>query len=1573
MSGSNSPSVIVSAGQTISNLYVDGTTSGGGEILAGGTVIGAHIGGGPVIGITSPGAAYDPGGTVIAYGLITGAVLDTFYGNPVSSGTSGGVLILSGGGVAQNTTLGGYSNLLVSSGGFALNVSTGPATVADSGGQLFVYSGGSATNIYIDLEVTVSGGTISNTTIANGLFGADELLVTGSAHATNVYGDPAATSASYLIDWQFLSGGKADVNNFVYYNAGQIIQGGLAISNNFASGASQWVGGTGSAVGNVLSGGSEQVLQPGGTVISTTLLSGASAFINGGTTSDTTITNGGYEIAFGGTLDNTTLSPGGTLLALPGAVVNGLDNLGGAVINGGIITLAVSGSQSALNPISAVFPREAVDVLSYTPGPVLVQGLTIDGTQLAFETVNFVSGTSPVTLGVEPTTYIGSGGAANNVTTDGLLYVGGGGQVSNVLDDAVSDPTTTFHTVQVNQNTTELIYSTVPTQIIGTLTAGNGGIASNVNVNGGVFDILAGATVTNVIDGGFTYQWNDIEGVNGNSDVVSTGSATGIVNIAAGAVVTNNITVNTLGVLNVAGTDLGALVNGSATVNVYKGGVTSGTQIAGVYPSDSSENIYGTASGSVLTTFASETVFSGGVAIATQDKNNSQITVLNGGTIINAQEGLGQIYVSSGGVASNTQVLSYGVQNVSSGGLAINTNVGSGTEYIPGGTASGSYISGGSQSVDSGGKTFFDTITGAYATETVYSGTATSATVRAGAGLILYAGATSGVIVSSGGYESVAGGTDHTTKGIASATTVLYGGVLDIAGVAGVVSGALISSGGFLNGYTSGTAEDSTILSGGLAYFTSGAVGSNLVVASGGTLIEDDTPLYPAGTLTGILVQAGGTLEVTSASLLANVQGVVQAGGVVELGGITVSATSLTDSPFPTNVISGGLTMQAGTALDYAGPVIISGGVLTLSAGTAAYNVDNEYGGTLVIDAGATAFDFNINRNLVIDNGVIDSGPLPNLFGPQLTPYSEQIGGTITGTGSIVITGGSTLIEESANSITGGTSIGNGSTVNIAFDNAAGTGGFTFGQNAQLYLGYLDNNSTFANVLDGLTPGDQLKLTSIGAGGTPHLTLSGNILTVTDGSYTDSFILSASSVDNQFTVTNAPLGALVSVEALQISSGFTIGGGSIATSPTINAGGTATVASGGTVVTPVIAGGTLELGAGSAISGNIGFSGAGGRLVIDGSVPTNTITGFIPGDSIKLANVPYNPADQVVVNTPGVVTIETPGGNYNLNIAGAFVGETGFNVAGDLLLTQSALCFVRGTHILTPAGEVPVEHLNIGDEVVTRFGGVQTIKWLGRQSYDPRFIRHHHGKIPVRIATGALGAGLPRRDLLISPGHSILLNGTLLLGFTLVNGVTITQSPPAEIVDYYQIDLFTHDCVLAEGTWAETYADAPGLRGQFHNAAEFAALYPHHAGPSELQLCAPRPQEGPALAAALKPVVRRAAAGLRPGPVHGYIDRLSPCLIGGWAQDPAHPQLAVTLEIRCRGKILGRVMACDYRGDLEEAKLGLGRCAFSFTPRAPLSAQDLAGISVHAIGALFPLALSDSLAPAGQGRKTARF
>jgi len=313
------------------------------------------------------------------------------------------------------------------------------------------------------------------------------------------------------------------------------------------------------------------------------------------------------------------------------------------------------------------------------------------------------------------------------------------------------------------------------------------------------------------------------------------------------------------------------------------------------------------------------------------------------------------------------------------------------------------------------------------------------------------------------------------------------------------------------------------------------------------------------------------------------------------------------------------------------------------------------------------------------------------------------------------------------------------------------------------------------------------------------------------------------------------------------------------------------------------------------------------------------------------------------------------GGSYDADLTNvtAIAGANSGN--GDVTLTfENALCYLRGTLILTPSGEKPIETLNIGDTVITRFGGVQKIKWIGVQSYDPRFIAGNKAKLPVRIYAGALGGALPRRDLYVSPGHSILLGDTLILASSLINGISIRQEQPCARLDYFNIELDTHDCVLAEGAWAETYADAPGQRAQFHNATDFYTRYPDHVPAQALSLCAPRPQAGAELELALRPIVEAATSRITLGTLQGYIDIMTPARISGWARDSAHPTLPVLLDIMLGDQNIGTILACDPRGDLAEA--GLGNHAFAITFPEPLTEPELATLTIQRHGTALPIA-----------------
>jgi len=155
---------------------------------------------------------------------------------------------------------------------------------------------------------------------------------------------------------------------------------------------------------------------------------------------------------------------------------------------------------------------------------------------------------------------------------------------------------------------------------------------------------------------------------------------------------------------------------------------------------------------------------------------------------------------------------------------------------------------------------------------------------------------------------------------------------------------------------------------------------------------------------------------------------------------------------------------------------------------------------------------------------------------------------------------------------------------------------------------------------------------------------------------------------------------------------------------------------------------------------------------------------------------------------------------------------------------EETICFMAGTLIRTPSGEVPVESLKRGDLVLTNDGREIPVCWLGRQTVSTVFADKLR-VLPIRIKAGALGENVPSRDLLVSPDHALLVEGALIHGGALVNGSSVVRETNVpRTFTYYHVEVDDHSLILAENTPAETFVDNVD-RLAFDNWAEHEALY----------------------------------------------------------------------------------------------------------------------------------------------------
>ena len=177
----------------------------------------------------------------------------------------------------------------------------------------------------------------------------------------------------------------------------------------------------------------------------------------------------------------------------------------------------------------------------------------------------------------------------------------------------------------------------------------------------------------------------------------------------------------------------------------------------------------------------------------------------------------------------------------------------------------------------------------------------------------------------------------------------------------------------------------------------------------------------------------------------------------------------------------------------------------------------------------------------------------------------------------------------------------------------------------------------------------------------------------------------------------------------------------------------------------------------------------------DGMGDNKKFLGDVPDDHFKVSHAgSLNGTDYQFVSVATINNVsgfigEEGGHNYFFTNQNAS-GDTGQQLNLDPGLVVH-LCFMAGTRILTPDGEIAIEDLREGNLVKATDGRSVPVRWIGRQSVALPFADQL--RLPIRVKAGAFGDNVPCRDLLLSPDHALFVDGLLVHAGALVNGTSV--------------------------------------------------------------------------------------------------------------------------------------------------------------------------------------------------------
>lgn len=173
--------------------------------------------------------------------------------------------------------------------------------------------------------------------------------------------------------------------------------------------------------------------------------------------------------------------------------------------------------------------------------------------------------------------------------------------------------------------------------------------------------------------------------------------------------------------------------------------------------------------------------------------------------------------------------------------------------------------------------------------------------------------------------------------------------------------------------------------------------------------------------------------------------------------------------------------------------------------------------------------------------------------------------------------------------------------------------------------------------------------------------------------------------------------------------------------------------------------------------------------------------------------------------------------------------------------------FAHGTLIKTAEGQIAVEDLQPGTNILTTEYGAMPLLWIGSMTLLPGGDDGAPAPAPLtRIMADSFGPARPAQDLMAGPAARLLTRRTEIHDIVgaeqilspvrdMVDGVHVINIAPPRPVTVYHLCLQRHATITAAGLAAETFHPGPGFERALgpNMLSLFLSFFPHIHAPSD--------------------------------------------------------------------------------------------------------------------------------------------